>query len=120
MFSSSMACNSRSKGFKSNKPGYLYYLRLLAENGVVVYKIGITNRSIRGRFSITERAKISIIKFQLFPVGQDCYDEEQRILRLTEDCRYSGPDILDSGHTEMFTEDILKLDKGEYLNETDC
>jgi len=36
-------------GFNKNKPGILYYLKIVHE-GTVLYKIGITNKSVKERF----------------------------------------------------------------------
>jgi len=38
--------------------------------------------------------------------GQDCYNEEQYILQNFKQLQYRGPDVLTSGNTELFTEDI--------------
>lgn len=109
--STCMACNSRSRGFKCNKPGNLYYLKVSTDSGTHVYKIGITNQTVQKRFSIKELARIEILQITAFDSGQDAYDAEQTILKKFKEFQYKGHDVLDTGNTELFTKDILGLDK---------
>lgn len=103
-------CPSCAKnGFDKIKPAILYYLKIT--NGItIVYKIGITNRSVEERFNSIELEKITILKTWDFQLGADAYDKEQEILRLFKDYKYIGDPILSSGNTELFTIDVLQLD----------
>ena len=103
-------CNSG--GFDMNKPGFLYYLRVVHElTGVVLYKIGITNRSVEKRFRVQDLSIISPIDVKYFANGYDAAAEERRIKGAFREYRYKGPNILSSnGDTELFTKDVLKLD----------
>lgn len=94
-------------GFKVGLPGYLYYLKVTSDSGEVLYKIGITNRSVEARFSLTELSKIEVLRFQLFQNGKDALDTETLILRECKDYQYTGKSVLVSGNTEMFTVDVL-------------
>lgn len=102
-------CSER--GFKHDMPGLLYYLRVTSPVRTV-YKIGVTNRSVEERFEEWDRNKITIIKTWDFAVGRDAYEKEQAILKEYEQFRYTGIDNpLESGNTELFTRDVLGLDK---------
>ena len=99
-------------GFDRNKPGKLYYLDL----GNGLYKIGVTNRDVRKRFSFTDRLKINRYYQWEFTIGEECYQIEQRILKDYKDSLYKGPDILQSGNTEIFTIDIYNDILKNYLH----
>ena len=103
-------CPSCAKtGFDNNKPAILYYLKIITEEGKELYKIGITNRTVNERFRLTDLAKIEIIKQEEFTIGTDAQDKEREILKKYKKYKYTGPKILDSGNTELFTEDVLAL-----------
>ena len=96
-------------GFDINKSAYLYYLMITTDTNQVLYKIGITNRTVDERFSLLELTKIKIVKQKLYDIGQEAYDWEQKLLKLYKQYQYKGPKILNSGNTELFTEDIIAL-----------
>ena len=99
--------NCAISGFNRNKPAVLYYLKITTNSNKVLYKIGITNRSVNERFNLTDLSKIEIIKQKEYENGQDAYDKEQEILKRYKKFKYSGKDILSNGNTEIFTIDIL-------------
>ena len=41
--------------------------------------------------------------------GQDALDWETKLKRMYKEYQYKGPDILSSGNTELFTEDIIAM-----------
>lgn len=92
-------------GFSPGKPGILYYISVA---GGKAYKIGITNRSVQERFS--NSPDVEIVKEWYYENGEDCYKEEQRILKEFKEYKYTGDKLLDSGFTEMFYKDVLLLD----------
>lgn len=96
-------------GFNPNKPAYLYYLKVTTNDGQILYKIGITNRTVNERFNLTDLAKIEIVKQKLYENGQDALDWETKLKRQFKEYQYKGPNILSSGNTELFTEDIINL-----------
>ena len=96
-------------GFNRNKPAYLYYLKITTDTNQVLYKIGITNRTVNERFNLTDLQKIEIVKQKLYENGQDALDWETRLKRMYKEYQYKGPDILSSGNTELFTEDIIAM-----------
>ena len=104
------SCPSCAKyGFQPNKPAYLYYLKITTDTNQVLYKIGITNRTVNERFSLTDLSKIEIVKQKLYDNGQDALDWETKLKRMYKEYQYKGPDILSSGNTELFTEDIISM-----------
>ncbi len=100
----------RCTGFNMNGSGILYYLKITTAEEQSLYKIGITNRSVEQRFSLRDLRRIEIVSLKEFENGKDAYDEEQRILKQYKRYQYKGPDVLKDGNTELFTEDVLKLD----------
>ena len=89
----------------------LYYIAVKTNNAETLYKIGITNLSIKKRFLVKERTRIRVIKKWPFDVGHDAAECEAEIIRQFFHHRYYGPAILGSGNTELFTKDVLGLDK---------
>lgn len=94
-----------TSGFSPGKSGILYYVSVA---GGKAYKIGITNRSVKERFG--NSPDVEIVKEWYYENGEDCYKEEQRILKEFKEYKYTGDRLLDSGFTEMFYKDVLLLD----------
>lgn len=108
--------NSKHKRRKYyNKPTILYYIKIEKEGFDIVYKIGITKNSVYKRFKDDinkNNVKITTLKETLFETGEPAYKEEQRILRKYYEFKYWGDNILIcGGNSELFTKDILDLDK---------
>jgi len=98
-----------TSGFDKTKPAYLYYLKVTTDTDEVLYKIGITNRTVNERFNLKELSKIEIVKQKLYYIGNDAYEWEQKLLKKYKQFQYKGPNVLESGNTELFTEDIMAL-----------
>ena len=96
-------------GFQKDKPGTLYYVRVSNSFGDQVYKIGITNKTLRQLFG-REFSKITIIETWHFTNGAEAYEMEQDILNDYDPDRYTGPDILKTGNDELFNLDVLGFD----------
>jgi hypothetical protein len=100
--------NRIRRGFNPRIPGYLYYIK---DTTTGLYKLGITNISIKERFK-TKFKEIKIIKTWYFADGADAYELEQFLLE-----EFSGFKIINEnfsrvgGKTEFFTRDILGLDE---------
>ena len=106
-------CSACAKsGFDMSKPGLLYYLKVTADDGTTLYKIGITNLTVAQRFLATDLAKIKVIALVEYVIGRDAYNEEQKILAQYKEYKYQGPKVLSSGNTELFIKDILEKDNG--------
>lgn len=106
-------------GYKRSLPGILYYLKIPCRHRNY-YKIGITNNTVKQRFS-RDSGRYLIIKEWYYEDGGEAYDEEQRILKEFSEYKCSIEDIdfdwVSGGTTEMFTRDVLNLDNmyAEYL-----
>lgn len=96
-------------GFKTNKPGIFYYIKLSSKTETY-YKVGITNNSIRQRFAAEADKTIKILVETYFDSGQDAYNLEQQILKEFENQRVNGNGFLKQGNTELFLEDILQME----------
>ena len=104
-----------ASGFDQTKPGLLYYIAVTTDDGDTQYKIGITNLSVKRRFPKEDLARIRIVKTWQFEVGRDAAEREAEILSQFSGDRYYGTDILvGAGNTELFTHDVLGLDKGDH------
>ena len=109
--------NCAKSGFKPSEPAIFYYIRF--EHGHRnYYKLGITNTTVKKRFS---RSKIKpvIIYEQSYYIGQDALDREHKLLDRFSCFRLSKEHFKDSfdflgnalGHTELFDFDVLNLDR---------
>ena len=93
-------------GFDKSKPAILYYVKVL--DAYDIYKIGITNRTVKERFRID---KVRVIRSWYYDNGEEAHLQEQKILSEYKQHQYKGDPILkQSGDTEMFYGDILLLD----------
>jgi hypothetical protein len=98
-------------GFDQTKPGILYYVAVMKDDGGTLYKIGITNLSVQRRFLNLDLDRMRIVKIWNFPIGRSAAEREAEILSQFTWDRYLGPEILVSaGNTELFTRDVLGLD----------
>jgi hypothetical protein len=106
--SKSCGCSGES-GFKPNKPAIFYYLKVSNPYGAPLFKIGITNRSIKERFQ-DDSGKYEELLVAKFTSGINAWKLEQALLKGFAPYAYSGPAVLTSGNSELFTKDILNLD----------
>lgn len=95
-------------GFNPGKPGVLYYLKL---NGGQAYKIGITNKTVNERFSNKDLRIVEVLKTWYYENGQDALDKERDILKEYKEFKWMGEALLESGNTELFSKDVLTLDR---------
>ena len=99
-------------GFNPSMPGLLYYIAIATDDEQTLYKIGITNLSVEKRFPTADRARLRIVKLWHFDLGRKAADLEREILTEFEPFKYRGPKVLvGAGNEELFTKDVLKLDK---------
>ncbi len=94
-------------GFDPSKSAILYYICIDEK----YYKIGITNRTLKERYSKKELKQIRIVKTWNYDLGKEAYDREQLIIK---EFKHSLVDInpLNSSvkSKEIFNHDILGLD----------
>lgn len=105
----SKCANCCTTGFRKDKPAILYYLSI---NNGQAYKIGVTNRTVSERFNLTDLQSIDVIHIEHYSSGAKCIEREKAILTEFTNNKYLGPPLLASGNTELFTCDVLNLDKG--------
>lgn len=98
-------------GFHADLPAIVYYARVDNPYGYPLYKIGITNNTLRDRYN-KELSKMTLLSAKYYEVGTQARQEEMRILNEHRGSLFSGPPVLKSGNTELFSRDILMLDKG--------
>ena len=101
-------------GFNPDKPGSLYYVRF-DQNGKAFYKIGITNRTIAERFC-GEPTPYTVIMETRYLFGYLAAELERDILANHKRHQYQGDCFLVSGNTELFTKDVLRLDKKQRVS----
>lgn len=97
------------RGFDPEKDSILYLLKF---KGSELYKIGITNRSVNKRYSISDRNKFDILWTIPFK-GKDAILVERYYKSQFKEHKYKGPRLLDSAsNDEIFTKNIFfKLSK---------
>jgi hypothetical protein len=94
-------------GFKPNQPAVLYYIQLIGPNGPL-WKIGITNRSVRKRLYLDRDRLLSVLLEDKYALGSQAKRTEQEILKLHAAHLYRGPKFMKGGgDREIFTCDIL-------------
>ncbi len=104
-------------GFNPGEPGKLYYIAVTTDDGDTRYKIGITNYTVEERFSGADLARIRTVKTCRYAIGRAAMEREAEILKQYAGDRYYGPYILKrAGNTEIFTHDILELDRRDEEN----
>lgn len=96
-------------GFKYTEEAFLYYIKI-SLNDKILYKIGITNRSIEERFSVVELKNIEVLKIKKFKTGYEAFNIEQSIIKENKSHLYNGePILVSNGNTELFTKDITLM-----------
>lgn len=98
-------CPSCNGGiFNAAKPTKLYYLSI---NSGQAFKVGITSKSINTRFNPIDVRKIETLFTHEFSTGRLAYNVEQCLLNHFKQYKYIGPNLLESGNTELLTLNIL-------------
>ncbi len=104
-------CFHNRGGLHHTKPAIMYYLKI---NNGEAYKIGITNNTVEVRFRAEDLKKIEVLKTWKFDTGREAMDRETQIKRDFKESQWNGKSLLTSGNTELFSKDILMLDKLNY------
>jgi hypothetical protein len=95
-------------GFKPLAPASLYYLEI-NHDGELLYKIGVTNRTVEERF-VCAKVEYKILMDKKFLFGYLAKEEERRILEKFKKYKLNDPSIkINGGHSEIFDRDILSL-----------
>lgn len=96
-------------GFQVRKPAQVYYLKIKYED-TLYYKIGITNRTYKERYTLTDLALVEEAHVLFFENGQDAWDLETKIKREFKDSLYIGDSVIlqgAKGNAELFIKDVL-------------
>lgn len=99
-------------GFREDRPAVLYRFRIQSADGLVLYKIGITNRKPKQRLltmGLHPGAKADLLDAIRFNSGRDARIAEKRLHRKYAAHRYNGPPVMKNGNTELFTVSVLEL-----------
>lgn len=99
-------------GFREDRPAVLYRFRIQTADGLVLYKIGITNRKPKQRLltmGLHPGAKADLLDAIRFNSGRDARIAEKRLHRKYAAHRYNGPPVMKNGNTELFTVSVLEL-----------
>lgn len=97
-------------GFSKEKPASLYQVRITAPDGVVLFKVGITNRAPEARLSgmgLLPGVAAQVMTAISFDCGRDARIVEKRLHRKFSSFRYVGPPLMKNGNTELFTAPLL-------------
>ncbi len=95
---------------RMTEPATLYYLRVDSPHGVL-YKIGITQRTVLDRYTPSDLKQVTLLRSWRFKLGKWAKAKERQIILHGIADRYHGPDVLQAGgNSELFTADILGLD----------
>lgn len=105
--------NCTTGGYRKDLPGILYYVKIEKE-GLIAYKIGVTNKSVSERFG-SDMKYITVLSEIYYEYGEECLEAEQFILKEFVYAKWTGPNILSSGNTELFKTDILMLDNNQFF-----
>jgi len=100
-------------GFKDAGKANLYHLRVTCPDGLILFKIGITNRTPKDRIQslyLNEGITAEVLDVIEFETGRDARIAEKRLHRKMSSFRYSGPPLMRNGNTELFTENILDFE----------
>ncbi len=100
-------CVSGRGGFKTALPAVFYYGRICGSN---LYKLGVTSRTIRERYS-TEGRGLEVLRLIPFKKGNQARALETKLKRKHKSSRYFGPSPFKyTGVTEIYVNDILRQD----------
>lgn len=93
-------------GFREDRSAVLYQFHITLPDGLVLYKVGITNRKPNVRLTtmgLFPGAKARLTHCIKFARGRDARMTEKALHRLNDSNRYAGPPIMNNGNTELFT-----------------
>lgn len=96
-------------GFDPQSPAVLYYVAVNTDEDDTRYKIGVSN-NYEKRFFGADLRRVRLVKLWHFATGAAAAEREAELLHRHSGDRYHGPDILQTGNTELFTHDVLGLD----------
>jgi hypothetical protein len=107
-------------GYRTDRPGAYYYIRIDTPDGEVIYKHGITNReylftgnNIKSRYQLRDGKFCTVLLYDRNIDGRIPIKTEKRVqARTKKSMRYKGDwkFSCNTKHTEIYTYDFLGLD----------
>ena len=97
-------------GYKYDLPGICYLMKFTIDDQLI-YKIGITNRTVQERYCSSEFKHCIETQVKAFNVGKDAHTMEQTLLKKYKQHKYKGDPILKSGNTELLVGPIEGLEE---------
>jgi T5orf172 domain len=98
----------RASGFNPAKPGTLYYLAFYPDVYRIVYKIGVTNRSVKKRYEEC-KTPYDLIWQKQYESGADCWEMESKIITRYRQYKCEDAPVQGLSNRELFQEDIASL-----------
>lgn len=100
-------------GFDPSKPAILYTFKISSFSGEVLYKIGITNRSVSARYNNTDLKRISDIVTISYDTGYEALEKENYLKQKYKEYLYKGetPFTNKTLVSEVFVINIFEFDK---------
>ena len=93
--------NCAGGGFKGAKPAILYFIKFIGKD---LYKLGITNKTVRDRFSPSEFKGMQVLYTIKSLNGDRILKLETELLRKYSEYKYTGEPLLKTkGNTEIFS-----------------
>ena len=96
-------CNS-VYGFKDYLPAVVYILK---HTNYDIWKIGITNNSVKERYTQQELKSFEVLYESHYLIGSSIRKIEQKVLNKLIQYKYIGPALLKAGNTELLTTDPI-------------
>jgi hypothetical protein len=94
-------------GFSELKPGILYYIEFFSQPGRSIFKIGITNRSVKDRYYGATSTPYSIIWEQKFVNGSDCRKWEKKAIAYGKAHRCIDKPVNGISNAELFDVNVF-------------
>lgn len=91
-------------GFNRDAPAILYWLKIQKPGYPVVYKVGVSNRTVKERFGARDFAFITVLGLRRYEKGALAVRQESMLKESGETYKYAGPAVLEKGGDgELFT-----------------
>jgi len=94
-------------GFKYDKPASMYFISL-KDRGKIIYKLGVTNKTLKERFGPEwVQLEMKCVWFLSFSTGYEAFEQEQKLKQKYSDYLVET-NVLRKGNTETFSIPISK------------
>lgn len=93
-------------GYREDLPAVLYHFRMTTPDGLVLHKVGITNRPPNKRLlsmGLVKGVRATLVSTISFALGRDARIREKQLHQQFSSHRYTGGHVMKNGNTELFT-----------------